>query len=413
MASALEMRAKRHDISLKMRELLSSTAPSAQAEWKALDEQQEGWRVKIEAQERQTGLETELNSVRGVPRPRIGNEEELSQMATPDLLRRSAPSFKRDFDVYLRTGVQSAEIRALGAAAGADGATLVPAGFEMDLEATMKYFGGIQNIARTITTSTGNPLAWPTLSDESNTGEWLAEAAAIGTADPTFGVVNFGANLLSSKLVKVSVQLEQDAAFDIAGLLSTAFGERLGRSLDTALWTGDGSTVPVTGLLTALQAATGRSVLAVGANANDGVSNSLNSIGTDDFSALIDKLDRAYQKPTNKFVFAQSTQNALRKLKDKYGRPVWETSLAQGEPDTIFGYGFQIDNALASIGAGNITAAFGDFSKYVLRRVAGFTLIRLNELYMANLQRGYIAFMRLDAKLLQAKAFSYLTHPLS
>jgi HK97 family phage major capsid protein len=207
--------------------------------------------------------------------------------------------------------------------------------------------------------------------------------------------------------------MENDSAFDIAGLLANAFGERLGRSLDTALWTGDGSTIPITGLLTALQAATGRSVLAVGANANDGVSNALNSIGTDDFSALIDKLDRAYQKPENKFVFSQSTLNALRKLKDKYGRPLLESSMAQGSETKIFGYDYQIDNAFAGIGAGNISVCFGDFSKYVLRRVAGFTLIRLNELYMANLQRGYIAFMRLDAKLLQAKAFSYLTHPLS
>jgi HK97 family phage major capsid protein len=408
----LELRQERAAIVREMVSLSASAEPADISRWKQLDSTQERMRVQIEQVERSAGLDADMQEVRnpGGHRPNLGNE--LNE-ATPDLLRRSAPSFKRDFDVYLRTGVQSAEIRALGAGTGADGSSLVPAAFEYELETTMKFFGGIQNIARTITTSTGNPLAWPTLDDTSNSGEWLAEAAAIGTADPTFGVVNFGANLLSSKLVKVSVQLEQDAAFDIGSLLATSFGERLGRSLDTALWVGDGSTIPVVGLLTALQTAGGRSVLATGANTNDGVSTDLNSIGTDDFSALIDKLDRAYQKPTNKFVFAQSTQNALRKLKDRYGRPVWEVNLAQGEPDTIFGYGFQIDNAFAAIGAGNITVAFGDFSKYVLRRVAGFTLIRLSELYMANLQRGYIAFMRLDAKLLQAKAFSYLTHPLS
>jgi HK97 family phage major capsid protein len=251
------------------------------------------------------------------------------------------------------------------------------------------------------------------MDDTSNTGEWLAEAGGVGSADPTFSEVVFGANLLSSKQVKFSVALEQDSAFDLGTMLADAFGERMGRALDTALWTGDGSTIPVTGLLTALIAAGGRSVLAVGANANDGASTDLNSIGTDDFSALIDKLDRAYQKPTNKFVFNQSTQNALRKLKDKYGRPVWETSLAQGEPDTIFGYGFAIDNAFANIGAGAVSAAFGDPTKYVIRRALGFTLVRFAELYMANFQRAYQAYMRIDAKLIQPAAWSYLIHPLS
>ncbi len=143
------------------------------------------------------------------------------------------------------------------------------------------------------------------------------------------------------------------------------------------------------------------------------MSTDLNSIGTDDFSALIDDLDRAYQKPTNQFVFNQSTLNALRKLKDKYGRPVWETSLAQGEPDSVYGYKFTVDNAFSSIAAGAITVAFGDPSKYVIRRALGFLLIRLSELYMANYQVAYQAFMRVDAKLLQPAAWSYLIHPQS
>jgi HK97 family phage major capsid protein len=162
-----------------------------------------------------------------------------------------------------------------------------------------------------------------------------------------------------------------------------------------------------------LIAAGGRSVLAVGANANDGASTDLDSVGTDDFSSLIDQLDAAYQKPTNKFVFNQHTKDALRKLKDKYGRPVWEVSLAMGEPDKVFGYGYQVDNAMANIGAGNVSVLFGDFTKFVVRDVLGFTLVRFNELYMPNYQRAYQAFMRTDAKLLQSAAFSYLTHPLS
>ena len=411
---ALSLRKQRRDIHGKMSTLLDSGSPSSMTEWRALDQQQSKLGLEIEKIESDILQRAESQLSNGgahYSRPNIGTEE---FSAEPDarMQARSTSSYAREFNSWLRGGGKGPELRALSV--GSDG-VLVPIGFEQELETKMKYSNGLYNICRIITTDTGNPLHYPTMDDTSNSGEWLAEAAGVGSADPTFGEVVFGANLLSSKQVKVSVALEQDSAFPMASMLSDAFGERLGRSLDTALWVGDGSTIPVTGLLTALQAAGGRSVLAVGANANSGISgdNDLTSIGTDDFSALIDKLDRVYQKPTNQFVFNQSTLNKLRSLKDKYGRPVWEVSLAQGEPDKIFGYGFTIDNAVGNIAAGAIPVAFGDPTKYVIRRARGFTFIRLGELYAANYQVGYQAFMRVDAKLLQPAAWSYLIHPQS
>lgn len=411
MSLSIRLRQERASLVELMKPLASSKSPADAQRWAQLDREQEALRARIVTAE-QSNLDDEMSQVRNVQRPNINSDFE-GRTLSPSQEIRSTAQYKRDFDTWLRTGQQSPEMRAIGAAVGADGATLVPQGFEAELEVKMKYWNGIANIARTITTSTGNALPWPTMDDTSNTGEWLAEAAGVGSADPTFSNVILGANLLSSKQVKVSVQLEQDSAFDMASLLLDAFGERLGRAQDTAFATGDGSTIPVTGLITALIAAGGRSALAVGSNANDGVGTDINTVGTDDFAALIDKLDKAYQKPSNYFVFAQSTQNALRKLKDKYGRPVWETSLAQGEPDRIYGYRYVVDNAVAAIGAGNISVLFGDFSKYVIRKALGITLVRFNELYMVNFQRAYQSFLRVDAKLLQPAAFSYLTHPLS
>ena len=84
-----------------------------------------------------------------------------------------------------------------------------------------------------------------------------------------------------------------------------------------------------------------------------------------------------------------------------------------GEPDKIFGYSYQIDNAMAGICAGNIPVMFGDFSKYIIRNSLGITMVRFNELYMPNYQIGFQSFIRTDAKLLQSAAFSYLQTPLS
>jgi HK97 family phage major capsid protein len=409
--NSLEKRQDRAAIVREMVTLSQSNEPTDIARWKQLDAQQESLRVQIEQSERASALRSELSQLRDADLPNVGMEEHA---LTPSQQRRSSLEYKREFNHFLRTGERGAELRAIGAASGADGATLVPQGFEAELEIAMKYWGGVANISRQLITDTGNPLLWPTMDDTSNTAEWLTEASPVTNADPTFSNITFSANLLSSKQVKYSVQLEEDSAFDLVGLLTQAFGERLGRTLDTAYWTGDGSDVPVTGLLTALQNAGGREVLAVGANANDGVSTDLNSIGTDDFSAMIDKLDRAYQKPTNQFIFNQHTQNSLRKLKDKYGRPVWEVSMAQGEPDKIFGYGYTIDNAVASIGAGAVSAAFGDFkNSFCIRRVRGIAVVLFRELYMTNYQRAAQSFIRVDAKCLQPNAFAYLEHPLS
>ena len=50
--------------------------------------------------------------------------------------------------------------------------------------------------------------------------------------------------------------------------------------------------------------------------------------------------------------------------------------------------------------------AFGDFSAYHVRQVQGIQIVRLGELYAANLQVGFMAYARIDGALLDAG-----THP--
>jgi HK97 family phage major capsid protein len=50
---------------------------------------------------------------------------------------------------------------------------------------------------------------------------------------------------------------------------------------------------------------------------------------------------------------------------------------------------------------------FGDFSKFVIRDVRGFTLVRLDERYADYHQVGFLAFLRTDSDLLDAG-----THPI-
>lgn len=411
MSLSLRLRAERKAISEQMRTLLGSTSTGAAEQWRTLDAAQEALRVRIETVE-QDGIERDLsNNNHNRELPNIGHEDTRELTRSQQI--RSTPQYKRDFDHWLRTGEKSAEMRAIGAATGADGATLVPQGFEQNLEVKLKSFAGLRQACTILKTATGNPLPWPTEDDTANSGEFLAEAAGGTSADPTFSNVNLGSNLVSSKLVKVSVQLEQDSAFDIAGVLLDAFAKRISRVTEPTYLTGSGTGQP-NGLLTALVAASVAPVYAVGANANSGSAgdNEVNSLGSADFSNLIDALDPDYRQNAS-FMANSSAWGKVRRTLDKYGRPIWNTSLQTGDPDKVYSYPYYYNQQMAGIGASNISLIFGDFSKYIIRDSAGLTLVRFNELFMQNYQRGFQAFIRTDGQLLQPAAFAYLKHLLS
>lgn len=416
MKTPVELRQDRHAIAQEMNAILSAETPDM-ARWKELDTKQEGLRLQIEAQERTETINREMEAVRHADRP--NPTEALATAKTPAaraLALRSTESYRTEFDGWLRNERKESpamiEARALVAASS----TLVPQGFEDELIVKRKAWGGMLRLCRTINTSTGNPLPWPNADDTANTGEWLTEAAGVGSADPTFSNVTLNAQKLSSKQVKYSVEIEQDSAFDLAGMLIEMFARRMGVTANAAFTVGDGSSTygTITGLVNALVTAGGRSVLALGANGNSGAAGdtTLNSVGTDDLSNLITQVDPAYRAGA-KFAANQATWDKLRNLKDKYGRPIWNVSLAVGVPDTILGYGYDYNQDIATIAAGAKSVVFGDFSNYVVRNVLGFTVVRFDELYMANYQRAVQAFARMDGKLLQASAFSYLIHPLS
>jgi HK97 family phage major capsid protein len=254
------------------------------------------------------------------------------------------------------------------------------------------------------------------MDDTANAGSWLAEAAPVNQTNPTFSNITLGANLLSSDAVLISVQLLQDSAFSMESELAQAFGVRLGRGTSAAYTLGSGSGQPM-GLIPALTAAGGRAVTCLGANSNSGNAGDtdLNSVGTDDFANLIAKVDVSYRQGYEcSFLANQATLDAQRNRKDKYGRPVWEVSLAQGDPDRIFGFSYGYDNSLPVVGANAVgVIVFGAFKKYIIRDVLGMTVVRYNELYMPNHQIGFEAFLRTDGQLLQPKAFSMLNCPAS
>ena len=250
---------------------------------------------------------------------------------------------------------------------------------------------------RILDTSTGNILPYPQSDDTSNVGELIGENQQVTTQDLNLSSTNFGAYKFSSKLVKISLELMQDSAFDLEEFLIETFATRLGRILNTKLTTGAGTTEPL-GILTAVTTG-GNIVQAVGASSNDGVSGA-NTIGSDDLTNLEHAVDPLYRMNA-KYMLHNSTLKALKKVKDKYGRPLWQESTRDGSPSTINGCEYCINNDLDHLQA-NVssppvvkkTVIFGALEKYIVRRVKQLSVLRLSERFADFGQVAFLGFAR-------------------
>jgi HK97 family phage major capsid protein len=404
----------------------------AEIRWDAKNIEQEQLKNQIDAIERSAGLQAEMGNVSKPPMPSVQTGIDTNTRETAELSDTEkrvteilgSSEYRSEWNRWVRTGnptqkfnSMAAEVRtyaALNTGSGAAGDFTVPIGFQRELEIVMKAFGGMRRNSRVVPTSTGNPLHWPAVDDTANQGRVVAENGAVSQTNPTFAEVIYNSYLYSSDQVLVSVQLLQDSAFNMEALLAELLGIRLGRNTEADYTTGAGSTT-ATGIITSILAdSVPLTVTAAGSNANDGVSgnNGTNSIGTDDLADLIAKVDPAY-RPGAKFMAHQSVLDYLKKVKDKYGRPLFVDGTNVGQPDKIFGYPYDWNQGMdATVGgvpaAAKNSVLFGDFSKYIIRDVAGITMVRYNELYMPNHQIGFQAFLRTDGKRLQQKAFALL-----
>ncbi len=281
----------------------------------------------------------------------------------------------------------------LGEASPAYGGYLVPDEYRATMQEAMKAYGGLINLANVISTSTGNNLQWPTNDDTGNKGAILAENTQIPDTDLTFGTKSIGAHTYTSKLVRVSLQLLQDSAFNLETWLPRKLGERIGRAVAEDLIAGTGVAEP-TGILPSATA---------GVSAVDSTKFLANLDGTTvgyGYDKLIDlehSIDPAYRTNT-RFLFNDKTLASLRKFKDGDGRPLWLPVPVPGAPATINGQPYSIDQGMPDVATGKKPVLYGNFHEgYLVRQVLDVQQVRLAERYADYLQVGFFGFMRLDA----------------
>lgn len=299
---------------------------------------------------------------------------------------------ERAFEQYLRTASPPPELteyRAQSTGTNTAGGYLVPAGFRAKLVERMKEFGGIADVAETITTSEGNPLTYPTIDDTANIAEIVAEGGTFAAgADLVFGTrsltaYKYMAGGAGNLPLKVSWELLQDSAFDVSSFVAKRLGERIARIQAVHWATGTGTGQPQ-GIVTPITA----------------TAPTIATVSYAELLATVLALDPAYRQGA-RWLMNDATYGTIMGLVDTTGRPLVNSQVDSisgdiGEP-RLLGYPVTIDQAMPSKALNAKFLAFGNISEtYVIRRVKDITLVTLNELYAANGQTGFMAWARAD-----------------
>lgn len=282
--------------------------------------------------------------------------------------------------------------RALSTIVGASGGVLVPPGFHTQLEMNRLAVGGFIPAVSTIRTDGGADYPMPMMDDTTQEGEMVAEAGTVTTGDPATDALVMKAHKWSSKEILISSELENDAATNLASVVSTLVGQRLGRKQNTDCTTGLGVTT-ARGIVTAAT---------LGATTT-----SATAIIYDELIELLHSVDPAYRTGAS-WMMHDSVIQHLRLIKDGDGRPIWQDGLQTGVPDRLLGYPVVTNQAMASsVAASAKVILFGPLSMYKLRMVQDIRLKRLDELHALSDQVGFVAFSRWDGALMDPG-----THPI-
>nr|DAX67960.1 MAG TPA: major capsid protein [Caudoviricetes sp.] len=405
MAKLHELQEKRRNIAAQMRTLHDKIGDNA---W--TDEQRTEWNK----------MKTELDGVDAL----ISREEELRSMDEKFVKEQEAAEAekraKKDgektlsvderrgqaFNAFLRNGLTNLtpeerqalnEMRAQGVGVNDHGGYTVPKEMQARIVEQMKAYGGIASVAQILTTSDGRTIEWITADGTTEEGELIGENTAATEADTLFGIANLGAKKLSSKIIRVSNELLQDSAINIESYLADRIAQRIGRAEAKYLIQGTGTGTPAQpkGLAASVTGTT--------------QAKTAGKVDWLDVNALLHSVDPAYRNVGNsRLAFNDNTFKVLKEMVDAQNRPLWLPDVAGVAPSTILGKQYVIDQGIADIAKDAKFLYFGDFNRFVVRRVAYMTLKRLVERYAEFDQTAFLAFHRFDCVLEDTSAIKAL-----
>ena len=280
---------------------------------------------------------------------------------------------------------------ALSVGEDSEGGFTVPDEFERKLVEALEGNNIFRGMATVIRTSSGTrkiPIA-----EDTGEASWIDEGEEIPESDTTFGQTMLSAYKLGT-MIKISNELLNDSAFDLASYIARRFGVRMGNAEERAFITGDGVGKPL-GLLDDAGAKVG--VTAAKTTA----------ISFDEVFQLYYALKAPYRKKAE-FLCNEALVLQLMTIKDNNANYIWKPGLDIGKPDTLLNRPLKTSAFMPEVAAGNKVMAFGDYSYYWIADRQNRTFRRLNELYARTDQVGFLTTQRVDGKLILQEAVQVL-----
>lgn len=383
---------------------LETAHDAAMAEHDRLEKQ-------IEREERLASLEKRSEEERAKKRPVSTNDGEGRGQDEGDKLE-----YRHVFHKFLAGGadpmelsseeravlkagvVAKDEFRTQVTTSGGPGGYTVPVELANQIIKAMKDWGPMydEDVCTVLNTASGNQINLPTIDDTAVPAVKHTEGTALtddGGSDATFAQKRLDAYVYDTEFVKFSMELAQDSVFNMESLLGTLLGERLARIANKELTVGDGTGDP-NGVATA--SSLGRTAAATGA------------ITADEIIDLLHSVNSAYRRsPKARFMFADTTLAAIRKLKDGQGNYLWQMGdVKTSQPGTLLGYAYSINDDMDALAAAKKVMLFGDFSKYFVRKVGSPVIGVLRERFWPDL--GIAGLIRFDGELGDTAAIKHL-----
>ena len=315
------------------------------------------------------------------PKPKASKDPQEEKRAYANVFRKAFAYGTRSLTADEANVLRKGQVEARGTdplikATDSAGGYLVPELWSDVIYKVMKAYGpmtaigdsatGQSGLFTNLVTSTGNKINYPTNNDTANVGRRVAENTQRAIKDTAFGNVVVDAFEYTSDIITVSAALARDESFNLPGYLARILAERLGRIINTEFTTGTGSSQP-------------HGILAGSTLGH--TADSASALAREDFIKLRASVDPAYRNlPTSAFMITSEVEEALMLL--PHGstdeRPLWAPSFRDGEPSTILGAPYVINDDLDDIDAGDKPMLFGDMSAFITRFV-GSPIIRFSE----------------------------------
>ena len=339
---------------------------------------------EVERLERQAAIDAALNAPANQPITEKPGEKEKGKAG------RASAEYAAAFWQAIRSKSVPHEIfNALETGTDSEGGYLVPDEYQRTLIDALQEQNIFRQLAHVITTTSGERKI-PVVASH-GTAAWIDEEGSYPESDDAFGQVSIGSYKLAT-MIKVSEELLNDSVFDIPGYIAREFSRRVGTAEEEAFLTGNGTGKPL-GLL----AATGGAETGVTAA-------SATAITMDEVLDLYYSLRAPYRRNAV-FVMNDATVKALRKLKNTAtGDYIWQPSVKEGEPDRLLGRPIYTSTFMPEAKSEAKPIMFGDLSYYWIADRTTRTFKRLDELYAATGQVGFLGSERVDGKLVLPEA---------